>query len=674
MKKHFIISILLLFAVNLVISQVVVTRSDQIRSIGGKEYYIHPVEPGQTLYSISKAYQVPVDEIRFENPSLKEGLKAFQQIRIPVQSRDVAITEKIKEGKADFIYHIARRDESFSDIALIYDVPEELVRNANPDITASLKEGQYVRIPLLRDDEKDLADENLVRHQVEPGETFFSLSRKFNIPVEEIRKANEGVPYPRAGGQILIPVVPGKETQEKRPDIFEYEVKPGETLYGVAKKFHTSIDSIRSYNFGLVDDINAGQTLNIPYRPDDKEFIVHRVDERRTSLRRLARKYEVEVDEIKGINPRLDNRVRYNQAVKIPVEEEAYVPLVLQAEKAETEPEEIEPEERTEPCYARFIHDDVYKVALMLPLYLEEIEFGDGDILKNPDNSVNFLPFQFIQFYQGFLMAADSLAKEGFRAEVYVYDVDQQISKTIKVLQQEELKDMDLIIGPLFRTSFKYVSNFAELFDIKIVNPLSQSDDILTGNRNVFKIMPSQDVQPWVLRRLIDKDFKNHRVMLVRHNTYQDNAMAEAIRNAVLEAQPPDLSMNNALLWNTIKDISRRAYGEEDYIPPVEWRIEGKKVIADLVQITPDGYTQFPNDVPEIVYMDDSLRGIVEAASVIRPNLIIALSDSEVFAIDLLTSELREEADDPAVVRVPVAIVQVVEDQLVRRDAEVCEA
>ncbi len=73
--------------------------------------------------------------------------------------------------------------------------------------------------------------------------------------------------------------------------------------------------------------------------------------------------------------------------------------------------------------------------------------------------------------------------------KVYVYDVDNQVSKTIKVLQKPELTKMDLIIGPFYKRNFKLVSHFAKMFDIKIVNPLSRRNEILTHD-NLIKVKP----------------------------------------------------------------------------------------------------------------------------------------------------------------------------------------
>ena len=56
--------------------------------IEGKTYYLHKIEKGNTLYSLSKMYSVKIKDLIAENPQLEEGLKIGQVIRIPVKKVD----------------------------------------------------------------------------------------------------------------------------------------------------------------------------------------------------------------------------------------------------------------------------------------------------------------------------------------------------------------------------------------------------------------------------------------------------------------------------------------------------------------------------------------------------------------------------------------------------------
>src|SRR5688572_3951951 len=71
----------LLFCSTLLFSQ---QRSSNVQNIEGKDYYIHKIDKKQSLYAISKLYNVTLDELYKINPELKSGYKVGQEIRVPL--------------------------------------------------------------------------------------------------------------------------------------------------------------------------------------------------------------------------------------------------------------------------------------------------------------------------------------------------------------------------------------------------------------------------------------------------------------------------------------------------------------------------------------------------------------------------------------------------------------
>ena len=61
MNKFFVTIFILFFAVSVNAQTVKVYVSDSIEEMNGKQYYVHMVMQGQTVYSIAKAYDVGVD-------------------------------------------------------------------------------------------------------------------------------------------------------------------------------------------------------------------------------------------------------------------------------------------------------------------------------------------------------------------------------------------------------------------------------------------------------------------------------------------------------------------------------------------------------------------------------------------------------------------------------------
>ena len=98
-KIFFFFLLSLSLACNLT-AQVSVERSTEIVTISGKEYYMHRVLHGQTLYGISHAYNVSVEEIERLNPEVKDGLRSGSVIGIPVKKFEAVLTsENVEKQK-----------------------------------------------------------------------------------------------------------------------------------------------------------------------------------------------------------------------------------------------------------------------------------------------------------------------------------------------------------------------------------------------------------------------------------------------------------------------------------------------------------------------------------------------------------------------------------------------
>ena len=106
----------------------------------------------------------------------------------------------------------------------------------------------------------------VVIHEVEKGETLEGISRKYDVPVSEILKYNPGVKNGiiRDGQILKIPRIKGRE-QSKEASWVIHTVRKGETLYSLSKKYNVPIGRIVKLNSGLNPDrLREGQKLKIP--------------------------------------------------------------------------------------------------------------------------------------------------------------------------------------------------------------------------------------------------------------------------------------------------------------------------------------------------------------------------------------------------------------------------
>ena len=280
----------------------------------------------------------------------------------------------------------------------------------------------------------------------------------------------------------------------------------------------------------------------------------------------ISLKYDVSIEELKQANP----------GIAIPKKGDV---LVI-PQKGQF----IEASVSTDCARLRKNRHEIYRVALMIPFYLEQVADTLWADNLDPTKINDLIPFRFTRFYHGFMLAADSLRKEGLNLEIYVYDVDHLTSKALNVIHKPELKKMDLIFGPFFKSSFSIVADFAKENKIPVINPLSARSDILQGNPFVYKLLPTIESQPALLAGLISRDFNDHRIIFYVANPYHDN---ELIAN---------------------------------YIQAIEQNDKTGKQKVILVD-----------------YSADSIQGFHDHASLIQPNLVIIYSENEVLPAALLS-------------------------------------
>lgn len=204
------------------------------REVDGKLYYVHKVEPGNTLWGLQRMYGVEVDKIMASNPDLKDGLKAGQTILIPKPESSVKVEEsavplptkdyKVKRGET--LYGISRK----------FDVSVDKLIEMNPVLSEStLQRGQIIQVPddggtqeevtvtdpvedpvpnpfvmdTVKVDEETSEvvkvefNDSIVEHKVLPHETMYSISKRFMVPIETILKVNNLSSTRLSEGQVL---------------------------------------------------------------------------------------------------------------------------------------------------------------------------------------------------------------------------------------------------------------------------------------------------------------------------------------------------------------------------------------------------------------------------------------------------------------------------------------
>lgn len=194
------------------------TKSSDIRIINGKKFYIHKVEKGQSLYAIAKVYNMDVNAILAENDDAIDGIKNGQELKIPVENSQVKPVNPIDTNK--YVYHKVLKGETIYFITKKYNIDETKLKALNPNLVNGLKEGDYLAVFHKKTGSTKangtftnniLGDQNaLTTYTVQQSETLYGISKKFNISQDDILKWNPEVKEGIKQGQVLKLALNGK--------------------------------------------------------------------------------------------------------------------------------------------------------------------------------------------------------------------------------------------------------------------------------------------------------------------------------------------------------------------------------------------------------------------------------------------------------------------------------
>ena len=448
-----------------------IERSTEKVILGGKIYYIHIVKKGETLYSISRAYGVSQKEISQENPVLVTGLQPGMALKIPFVEKTSTAEPVVTGGK--YLYHTMRE-----------------------------------------------------------GETLYSLSRQYHVEVDEILRLNpdlkvDDIPL---GARIRIPVkrvVPDRISFSRPQGKYRiHEVKPGETLYSIARNYHLTVRDLKKVNKGLRNKIRPGQQIRIPLAP---------------------------------------------AAMALPEVPET-LPDTLAEDTTLLQPGGRTVFEPAFPCDTAVMMgaERIWHIALMLPFYLKEndersyidssrVDPSTGKKIKKiiyRDPSWIYPPtITLLPFYQGVVTALDTLGKRGVRAEITVFDTEKDLSVVDSLIRSGALDSMDLIIGPVYPSTLSLVAEYSRKKHIPVISPLSRKSDFLHFNPYAFQCKPSRDLEHQYVAAFLAENTDKNLVIIHSDDSIHHDLYVRA-REYIYDALLPDLHPDDVV----IKEVS---------VPPV---------------------------------------------------------------------------------------------------------
>ena len=251
----------------------------QTSAANGKE---HTVAAGETIYSISKKYDVSQDELMKWNKLKSTSLSIGQSLWVSNPAR-FPTAKKQKTDRSDQITHIVDLGETIYSISKQYDVKQSEIIKLNNlkdnnisvgqklTIKVEVKEG--IELVVEESEPQNQASNEQTSHQAKKGEIYEKVAKIYGLKESKIKKWNK-FKEPFVGGEV-IKLIPPK-IEEKLPveavsnsEPFEVDksrihtVESGETLYSLSDKYNVSVEDLRKWNSLSNYQLSLGQKLYI---------------------------------------------------------------------------------------------------------------------------------------------------------------------------------------------------------------------------------------------------------------------------------------------------------------------------------------------------------------------------------------------------------------------------
>ena len=338
-------------------------------------------------------------------------------------------------AESGYFLHTVTKGQSLYSISSMYNVSIDDIVRLNPGSDKQIREGAALKIPQTVSNNSDKP----VFHTIQAGETLYRLSVKYNITTQAICEANPGLSSEnfRSGQVIIIPVQSASKTEKETPK--------------ATAKEETTV------------------------KKDDWKDM-HKV-ERKETIFSISREYGITEEELIAANPELKNG-------KLKRGTFLFIPYGRNEQKTQqTESKPTVQELTNEEIFSRFEDSKkeikTIKAAVLLPFM--------AGTSANMEEQIRM-----VEYYEGFLMAVDSLKKEGVSVDLYTYDTKGKEATLNNILARKEMKNMDIIFGPARSQDIDALATFADKNNIRLVIPFAPKVDQVFKNPHIYQVNTPQ--------------------------------------------------------------------------------------------------------------------------------------------------------------------------------------
>lgn len=261
---------------------------------GGSNTYT--VKSGDSLWKIANQFGTTPEAIRAANNLTSDVLSIGQVLTIPTTSKP----ETPSFGNT----YTVQNGDSLWKIANKYNTTINALKSANNLTNDNLQVGQVLTIP---------NGGSTSTYTVKNGDSLWKIANQFGITVSELKNANGLTGDNLQIGQILK--IPTGKDQVITTDN-TYTVKSGDSLWSIARKYNTTVDTLRTLNNLTNDILKAGQVLKVPSSESGmtRSYTVKEGD----SLWKIANQFGITVSELKELNGLQSNDLKVGEILRIP--------------------------------------------------------------------------------------------------------------------------------------------------------------------------------------------------------------------------------------------------------------------------------------------------------------------------------------------------------------------
>ena len=385
--------------------------------------------------------------------------------------------------------HKVKAGETIESIAKIYLVTPFDIYALNPDAKENLQPNIVLIIPnsrILKDPVKIETQQllNYKSHKVKRKETLYSISKKYNITIEDIKKHNTRLYSEnlQKGDKINIPRYKTVlVTSNIGNTIKKYKVLPKEGKWRVAYKFGITVAELEKLNPKMGDSLQLGEEINVPNIADNEEKIVEETSGYYTVLPkegffRLKIKLGLTKEELESLNPELvDSGLKEGMILKVPLD------VANNIESADI---------KHSILIDKINNFETKRIAVMLPFRLNRIDLDSVQEVKAMIRKEDLLSIS-LDFHTGVLMALDSAKQLGISTKLDVFDTRAQISQVTSILRNEDFSNYDAVIGPFRADNFERAASMLKGENVPIVSPVTKPKNLYN---NVFQTIPSEEL------------------------------------------------------------------------------------------------------------------------------------------------------------------------------------